>query len=278
LRADIEGLAELGYQEVVLTGTHIGGYGEDRGESLLELLQLLAKDCPVPRIRLSSIDPNDLSTELLDFVLESDVFCEHLHICIQAFSDKVLKRMNRRYRMEDVRNILCYISQKVPGICIGTDVITGFPGESRQEVDQGVEEFLRLPISYLHVFPYSERSGTAATRLDGSIDVAERRRRSSRWRSIAQREKENYYASRQGSMLEVVVERQESGIVYGTSREYIAAKFAAPARPLEPGSLVYVEGLAVDTEDKKLLCQLSNQENSVLGLEQGSPRSRVVQT
>jgi len=181
LRDDLEKLAALGYEEVVLTGTHIGGYGEDVGESLLELLKILAKDCPVKRIRLSSIDPNDLSTELLDYVLESNVFCNHLHICIQAFSDSVLKRMNRKYRMEDVRNILCYVSEKVPGICIGTDVISGFPGESRQEVDQGVEEFLRLPISYLHVFPYSERSGTAATRLDGSVEVAERRRRAARW-------------------------------------------------------------------------------------------------
>jgi threonylcarbamoyladenosine tRNA methylthiotransferase MtaB len=265
LRDDIEKLAKVGYREVVLTGTHIGGYGEDFGGSLLELLELLSTDCPVARIRLSSIDPNDLSLELLDFIANSKVLCPHLHICVQAFSDKVLKRMSRRYSLQDVERILCYIKAKVPGVCIGTDVIAGFPGESRQELDQGVEEFLRLPFSYLHVFPYSERSGTAATRLDGSVSLAERRRRAARWRSVGERRRLEFYDSLVGSNLQMVVETLDKEFAYGTSGEYAALKLPLceinKQELLELGSIVNVQGACVEKEQRKLRCQLLSQES-----------------
>ncbi|HQH26179.1 MAG TPA: MiaB/RimO family radical SAM methylthiotransferase, partial [Oligoflexia bacterium] len=143
---DIRYLASVGYREIVLTGTHLGAYGEERGSSLMELLSLLAGKSAVRRIRISSLDPNELCPEVIDLIAENEVFCAHLHVCIQSFSDSVLKRMNRRYRMEDVREILWYINNKLPRCCIGSDVITGFPGESRQEVDKAIEEFLGLPI------------------------------------------------------------------------------------------------------------------------------------
>ena len=179
---DVKKLEQAGYKEVVITGTHIGGYGEDMGSSLYELLKAIKSLGLDLRIRLSSIDPNDLHPELLEFFVENqDFFCSHLHICVQSFSDKTLKRMNRRYKLAEIDNIVHYITDKVPKLCLGTDIIAGFPGESRQELDEGVNQFLRLPFSYIHVFPYSERSGTAATRLDGSVEVAERKRRAARW-------------------------------------------------------------------------------------------------
>ena len=182
---DIQKLADVGYNEVVLTGTHIGGYGEDFGANFLELLSLVEAKSAISRVRLSSIDPNDVSYEMVDLLSKSNTFCDHLHICIQAFDDGVLKRMNRLYRLEEVFDILNYISNKWPRCCLGSDVITGFPGETREDVEREIEVFNKLPFSYLHVFPYSERQGTAAERLDGVVPINERRRRAARWRAEA---------------------------------------------------------------------------------------------
>ena len=259
---DVIKVAMTGYNEIVITGTHIGGYGEDCGSSLLELLKAIKELNAGPRIRLSSIDPNDLSPELLDFFAKNqDLFCPHLHICVQAFSDRTLKRMNRRYRLADVEKIVFYITDKVPGICLGTDVIAGFPGESRQELDQGVEEFLRLPFSYLHVFPYSERSGTAATRLDGSVLPAERKRRAARWRSIGDRKKELFYSSLISKNLKVIVERVEGENAFGTSAEYVSTQVQLTPGANAPklGELVSVIANNIATEEKRLICQLSSQ-------------------
>ena len=144
---DIKYLQRVGYREVVLTGTHLGGYGQDFGSSLLELLQILAKIPKVPRLRLSSIDPNDLSEELICLLSSSNVFCEHLHICLQAFSDRILKRMNRKYALADVYPLLEFIRKKVPGICLGSDVIAGFPGETAEDFERSVEIFEELQFS-----------------------------------------------------------------------------------------------------------------------------------
>lgn len=261
---DVIKVADSNYEEIVITGTHIGGYGEDCGSSLLELLTAIRDLNVKPRIRLSSIDPNDLSPELLDFFLSNQAtFCNHLHICVQSFTDSILKRMNRRYRLADIEKIVSYITDKVSGICLGTDLITGFPGESRQEVDQAVEQFLRLPFSYLHVFPYSERSGTAATRLDGSVAPAERKRRAARWRSVGDRKREEFYSSLISKTLHIVVEKIEDGFVYGTSSEYAATKVRINPETNKPviGKIISAQGLSIVSEEKRLLCQLLNQEN-----------------
>ena len=219
---DLRQLKEKGYQEVVLTGTHLGGYGVDIGENLLTLLNALENESELRRIRLSSLDPNDVSFEIIDFISKSHIFCRHLHICLQAFTDQSLKRMNRKYRMEDAKALLWYIAERFSGCGIGSDVITGFPGESRKELEEGIEEFLTLPISYLHVFPYSEREGTAATRLDQIVAIAERKRRAARWRSIAERKHNQFLLSLIGKDLDVVIEDRflEDGSVLGTSSEF----------------------------------------------------------
>ena len=227
---DLEHLAEAGYEEVVLTGTHLGGYGEDSGSSLTSLLRELAAYRPIPRLRLSSLDPNDVTPELVDVLAESNVFCKHLHICVQAFSDSVLKRMNRRYRMQDVVEIVRYIERRMPGCCLGTDLIAGFPGEDRQNVEQATALFLDLPFSYLHVFPYSERSGTAATMLDGVVAKAERKRRVARWRSISDGRWLEYARTLQGRTVEAILEgvsfdSDDHPFAHGTTREFATAVF-----------------------------------------------------
>ncbi len=254
VREDVEYLRDQGYQEIVLTGTHLGGYGEDIGLGLQDLLSVVQEVKNGPRVRLSSIDPNDLVPEIIDFIAESHQICRHLHICVQALSDRTLKRMNRKYRLDEAREILWYVNKKLPGCCIGSDVITGFPGESRQEVEEGIEEFLRLPISYLHVFPYSERSGTAATRLDGSVALPERKRRAARWRAVAQRKHRAYLASLCGQELEIVLEQGKESHVYGTSAEFAPVRISREHLPQawQPGQLVRAQARHV-TQDSGIV-------------------------
>ena len=195
----------------------------------------------------------------MDLIAKGHVFCNHLHICVQAFSDAVLKRMNRRYRLEKVYEIASYIGEKLPGCCIGSDLIAGFPGESRQDVDQAIERFLELPISYLHVFPYSERSGTAAVRLDGAVPNEERKRRAARWRAVAERRRADYAAGLVGRRVEIVVERASDGQLTGTTREFVQA--AGPITSADRAAADFVGrtisfiGSAYDAEEAILRCE-----------------------
>lgn len=253
---DISHLQSVGYREVVLTGTHIGGYGEDLGYSLKDLLLEIVEQNPSLRVRLSSIDPNDLSTEIVDIVAKHDIFCEHLHICVQAFDDFILKRMNRLYNMKEVEELIAYVKQTIPGCCIGSDLIAGFPGESRQLVDQAVDRFLGLPISYLHVFPYSEREGTAAPLLDGSIDVTERKRRVGRWRSLSEQRRIQFLSDKLDQSLEVILEDSNDEYFFGTSREY--ASVAIPRQKSDDfssGQIIEVVAKSIFRDKGKLLCE-----------------------
>lgn len=255
---DVQQLSELGYQEVVLTGTHLGGYGVDIGTSLLELLERLERQSPITRIRLSSIDPNDLTPEIVELIGKSNVFCRHLHICVQAFCDQTLKRMNRRYRLSDIYAHMELISRVLPGCCVGSDLITGFPGESRSDVEAGMLVFEELPFSYLHVFPYSERSGTAATRLDGAIERGERKRRSARWRALAERRKKDFHCSWIGRTLQVVLEEMAGDTFLGTSREYASVQvplsISTSHAALSVGMMVNVEAESYDETSGRLVC------------------------
>ena len=230
---DIKKLSGLGYREVVLTGTHLGGYGVDIGSSLEKLLSeivdLYASEEGLPRVRLSSIDPNDIGDELLELIFSNEkVFCNHLHICVQAFDDLLLKRMNRLYGLEEVLGLVERISKLSPGCGLGSDVICGFPGESREQVEDSMELFESLPFHYLHVFPYSEREGTAATMLPGKIELQERKRRAARWRSVAERKKSEFLNAMKGKKVEIVVEKTYAGFVEGTTREFTSARLEVP--------------------------------------------------
>ena len=274
----------------------------------------LLSETGVPRIRLSSLDPNDVSTEMIDLLASNKIFCNHLHICIQAFSDSTLKRMNRRYRMSHVLQLLDYISKKwqdrssslgekliadrttnagITNIsvantqcAVGTDLIVGFPGESRQDVEQGIELFLALPLTYLHVFPYSERQNTPATRLGGVVDVAERRRVAARWRALSENRRRQYYRSLVGCNLEMLVETAqiiegpateelatggvvgEQIVLSGTSREFATVKTILPRTALGGdlqnalGKTLLVKADVVDEQEGEILCSLLNQKKS----------------
>ncbi|MCC6952818.1 MAG: MiaB/RimO family radical SAM methylthiotransferase [Deltaproteobacteria bacterium] len=261
---DLTKLWGLGYGEIVLTGTHLGGWGEDIGSSLYDLLCAIEEREFPGRIRLSSIDPNDLEPRILALFARSHTFCYHLHICVQALTDDLLKRMNRRYRMKEVKDLLTNVRESLPECCIGADLITGFPGESREELDQEIQEFLELPLSYLHVFPYSERTGTSAVHLDGSVPVAERKRRAARWRALGERRYREFTESFVGRGVEAVFERMSDGFWVGTSREYLPVKIGLETLAdgeIRRGAMYRALTHSYDEQDGYLLCELFDPEN-----------------
>jgi len=163
---EIETLCERGFHEVVLTGVHLGGYGLDLSpaRNLPALLEAVAKRGPRLRIRISSLDPPEIDDRLLEIVADNPLFCRHFHIPLQAGNDAVLGRMRRAYTREKAARALRLLRERIPGVCIGTDVITGFPGESEDEFSDGYRYLADLPLDYLHVFPYSKRSSTSAAK------------------------------------------------------------------------------------------------------------------
>jgi len=164
--AEIDRLEARGYREIVLTGVHLGGYGRDLGEGfdLAFLLEALAEHAPRVRIRLSSIDPPEISPRLLDVVAGNPLFCRHFHIPLQAGDDGVLTRMRRVYSATEAAHAIAGLRARIPDACVGTDVITGFPGETDAEFARGFEYLSRVGLDYLHVFPYSQRRSTSAAK------------------------------------------------------------------------------------------------------------------
>jgi len=266
---DLKKLSDLGYEEVVLTGTHLGGYGEDFGSSLIELLKDFAKRKPIKRVRLSSLDPNDITPEFIDLIASEEIFCEHLHLCMQALDDEVLKRMNRRYSLSEGLELLEYARRIIPAASLGTDLITGFPGETSSIFEKQCERFNSSPLSYVHVFPYSERADTAATRLDGEVELQERKRRAGRLRALAEKRYRDFSRSFVGKNVEVILETvrelEDGRMEYrGTSREFIEAKTSLASfseRSPELGRCVQLRVTAFDESGETLQCELFDQEN-----------------
>lgn len=269
--ADINRLDECGYKEVVLTGTHLGGYGRDIGENLLKLLCVLDKKSKIRRIRLSSLDPNDVGKELIDFLSGSGVFCEHFHVCLQAMSDRLLKLMARRYRIGQALDILEYLRRMIPGACLGSDIITGFPGERASDFAEQQVVFGSSPLNYLHVFPYSERDNTSALRLPDVVGGAERKVRATSWREVSAKRRDDFSRAALGRKLAVIVECCDGDFFYGTSREYLAIKIRCGGSLSFGGEVsrsgisdsqdfigreVWVQAMSYDAADNRVLCDL----------------------
>lgn len=267
---DLEVLEQKGYQEVVLSGTHLGGYGLDVGQTFQGLLERIAKRAPALRIRLSSIDPNDLTEPVISVLKESPVFCEHAHVCLQALDAKVLKRMNRLHSLEESITVVEALAGGSRPFSVGADLIVGFPGETRAQFDSALELLEGLPVSYVHVFPYSERSGTAAVRLDGAVDVSERKRRAARLRALAGRKKVDFLSTLLGKKIELVLETkverpEETGQVSyrlrqawkGTSREFAnAVVFSGDdSSRLSAGARLRASVTGIDKERAELICE-----------------------
>ena len=220
-------IASSEVKEVVLTGVNIGDFGYGTKERLIDLLIELDKLEQINRFRISSIEPDLLSNEIIEFVHKSKRFVPHFHIPLQSGSDILLKSMRRRYNTELYKSRIKKIKDLMPEACIGVDVIVGYPGETEEEFNKTVHFLKSLPISYLHVFTYSERANTTAPRMGEIVPMEERRKRSKQLRILSLKLKQQFYQNNLGKTEKVLLENQEDGYHYGFTENYVKVKLTA---------------------------------------------------
>ncbi|MBS4027678.1 MAG: tRNA (N(6)-L-threonylcarbamoyladenosine(37)-C(2))-methylthiotransferase MtaB [Ignavibacteriales bacterium] len=220
-------LVSLGYKEIVLTGVNVGDYGRKNGTSFLQLLRAL-DEVDVPRIRISSIEPNLLTKEIIDFVYSSEKFCRHFHLPLQSGSDEILKQMRRRYSTDDYRRVVDYLKSKDNDVAIGVDVIVGFPGETENHFEETWQFLIALPCSYLHVFTYSERPNTVAAESHQKIEPRIRFKRNETLRLLSQKKRRDFYSKFVGSTVDVLVEQKSDGENFsGFTSNYVRVEIPA---------------------------------------------------
>jgi len=224
-------ISSSGIKEIVLTGVNIGDYGKgefgnrNHENTFLDLVSALDKVDGISRIRISSIEPNLLSNDIIDFVSTSNKFVPHFHIPMQSGSDSVLKLMKRRYLSKLYKNRIDHIKKVIPNVCIGADVIVGFPGETDEDFLETYNFIKSLNLSYLHVFTYSERDNTEAINLKNIISKNIRSKRSKLLRSLSVQLKRKFYKSQLGSTKDVLFETENrNGFIYGFSNNYVRVK------------------------------------------------------
>ena len=225
-------ISESGVKEIVLTGVNIGDYGKgelgnkNHENTFLDLISALDEVDGISRIRISSIEPNLLSNEIIDFVSNSKKFVPHFHIPMQSGSDTILKLMKRRYLSKLYKDRISHIKKIIPNACIGADVIVGFPGETDKEFLETYDFISRLDLSYLHVFTYSERNNTEAIKFDKVVPKNVRSKRSKMLRSLSVKLKRKFYTSQIGTTRNVLFETENrNGFVYGFSNNYVRVKY-----------------------------------------------------
>ena len=246
-------IAEQGIKEIVLTGVNIGDYG--KGEfgnkkhehTFLELVQALDEIEGIERLRISSIEPNLLKNETIDFVASSNTFVPHFHIPLQSGSDDMLKRMRRRYLSDLYADRVNKIKSVMPDACIGVDVIVGFPGETDEHFLETYNFLQKLNISYLHVFTYSERDNTPAAEMDGVVPLKVRKKRSKMLRGLSAKKRRAFYESQLGNTSTVLFEGEnKSGYIHGFTENYVKVK--APWNPEMVNTLKKVNLTEIDED------------------------------
>ncbi|ADY51496.1 MiaB-like tRNA modifying enzyme [Pseudopedobacter saltans DSM 12145] len=226
--AQAKEIAKSGVKEIVLTGVNIGDFGIRNGkreDKFFDLVKALDEVEGIDRIRISSIEPNLLSTEIIEFVSKSKRFVPHFHIPLQSGSNKILGLMRRRYRRELYVDRVREIKRVMPDCCIGVDVIVGFPGETREDFIDTYNFLNDLDISYLHVFTYSERENTPAAEMEGSVPGSQRADRSKMLHILSDKKRRAFYETQIGKVGEILFEGDlKEGFMHGFSKNYVKVK------------------------------------------------------
>ena len=219
-------IAKTSVKEVVLTGVNIGDFGQGKEDDFYSLIKELDKINGIDRYRISSIEPNLLSNEIIDFCLtKSKKFTPHFHIPLQSGNNEILRAMRRKYNRELYADRVSHIKTLRPDACIGVDVIVGFPGETDEHFMDTVNFLKELDISYLHVFTYSERANTTAKKMKGSVPHSTRKERSQILHLLSERKKRAFYEFNKDSKRNVLFENEESnGVMYGFTENYVKIK------------------------------------------------------
>ncbi len=230
---NVKQLAAAGTQEIVLTGINLGDFGKGnfggrkKEETFYELIQTLDETDLMPRFRISSIEPNLLTDEIIAFVAKSKHFMPHFHIPLQSGNNEILGKMRRRYQRELYADRVNKIKALMPHCCIGVDVIVGFPGETEQHFEDTFNFLHELPISYLHVFTYSERANTLAPELAAPVPMAVRHERNKRLRNLSYQKMRFFEEQHYGQVRPVLFEhRNKNGIIEGYTDNYIKIQAA----------------------------------------------------
>ncbi|EJF35549.1 MiaB-like protein [Capnocytophaga sp. oral taxon 335 str. F0486] len=251
--ANAKKISDKGIKEIVLTGVNIGDYG--KGEfgnkkhehTFLELVQALDKVEGIERLRISSIEPNLIKDETIDFIAQSNSFVPHFHIPLQSGSNEILKKMKRRYLRELYVSRVAKIREVMPDACIGVDVIVGFPGETDERFLETYYFLNDLDISYLHVFTYSERDNTEAVLMDGVVPDAVRAKRSKMLRGLSAKKRNAFYTSQLGKEKTVLFESDnKQGYIHGFTENYVKVK--APWDPSLVNTLHKVKLTKIDAD------------------------------
>ncbi len=246
-------ISDKNIKEIVLTGVNIGDYG--KGEfgnkkhehTFLELIKNLDQVEGISRIRISSIEPNLLKNETIEFVSKSKSFVPHFHIPLQSGSDDLLKKMKRRYLKETYTNRVSKIKEVMPNSCIGVDVIVGFPGETDEKFIETYNYLNDLDISYLHVFTYSERPNTEAVEMGEIVPINIRKKRSKMLRGLSVKKRRAFYESQIGNTLEVLFENEnKEGYINGFTENYV--KIKTPWNPELVNTIHKVKLLKIDDD------------------------------
>ncbi len=222
--SEFKELLKAGYKEIILTGVNVGDYGSNTefSKNLFELLLNLVKIEGEFRIRISSIEPNLLTDEIINLTAENSKMCNHFHIPLQSGSSKILKLMQRRYKADDYKRTITNAVSKIKDLAIGVDVIVGFPGETEEDFLETYNFLKELPISYLHVFTYSERPDTKAIDMNGSVDFAERKKRNKMLRILSEKKRSEFYRNMKDNELEILFEETNNeGFMKGFASNYV---------------------------------------------------------
>jgi threonylcarbamoyladenosine tRNA methylthiotransferase MtaB len=248
-------IVSQGIKEIVLTGVNTGDFGQGTDENFYQLLQALEQVNGLERIRISSIEPNLLTDEIIELVAKSNVIVPHFHIPLQSGSDKILQSMRRRYLTELYTSRVNKIKTLMPHCCIGVDVIVGYPGEEHQDFIDTYNYLNELNISYLHVFTYSERVNTTAYKLPGKVNLSERADRSKMLHILSDKKRLAFYNEHIGKTYPVLWEAEnDNNVMYGFTNNYIKVK--TNYDPMLVNEIIEVEITAIDNEDMVAKCKL----------------------
>lgn len=220
---EIKGLRDKGFKEVVLTGVHIGKYSRS-GMNLLVLLKKILAGTQVERVRLSSIEPKELDKELIELLTQEKRLCRHLHLPVQAGSNEILRKMRRNYTTDEYRDLIQNVFDRIEGVTLGADVMVGFPGESEEDFEKTCEFILSSPLSYLHVFSYSDRRGTLASEMKDKLTPQVIHKRSEILHQIGKEKWEKHLERFIGKKMEILVEGtkdKKTGRLIGLTDNYI---------------------------------------------------------
>ncbi|NVO21467.1 MAG: tRNA (N(6)-L-threonylcarbamoyladenosine(37)-C(2))-methylthiotransferase MtaB [Bacteroidetes bacterium] len=247
-------IASTNIREIILTGVNIGDFGRHQDEKLIDLLAQLENLDGIDRIRISSIEPELLSDDIIQLVSKSSKLLPHFHIPLQAGTDKILSLMKRKYTLSTFSNRVKRIKELMPDACIAADIIIGFPGETADDFEETLRFVEIQDITYLHIFSYSERAGTKAVQMEGKVPETEKRRRSQVLHELSEQKKEAFYASQIGQEFKVLWESDHvNGFMHGWTENYIHCR-----TPFDKNLInqIRISRLVSVKREKELICDV----------------------